>query len=130
MGHGKFATAVNCMDGRTQLPVNEWMCRRYGIQFVDTITEPGPVRLLAAASDAPALESLRRRVAISVERHGSRHIAIVAHEDCAGNPLPRESQLAQLAAAYRTVASWGLPATIDLLWLGGDWSVELISAPD
>jgi len=39
-----FCTAINCMDGRTQLPVNEFMRRKLGVAYVDTITEAGSVR--------------------------------------------------------------------------------------
>jgi hypothetical protein len=126
MNNGRFAAAINCMDGRTQLPVIEWMKRQYGVDYVDTITEPGPVRLLAEATAAPALESIRRRLSISVTRHGSSRVAIVAHADCAGNPVGKETQLNQLRAAAATVLSWGPGTSVDLLWLGDNWQVERV----
>ena len=126
MSNGRFAAAINCMDGRTQLPVIEWMKRQYGVDYVDTITEPGPVRILAEATDAPALESIRRRLSISATRHGSTRVAIVAHADCAGNPVGKETQLNQLHAAAATVLSWGMGTSVDLLWLGDDWQVERV----
>jgi hypothetical protein len=126
MSHGRFATAINCMDGRTQLPVIEWMKREYEVDYVDTITEPGPVRILTQATDAPALESIRRRLDISVTKHGSRRVAIVAHTECAGNPVDKETQLAQLRSAAATVLSWGMDIRLDLLWLGDDWQVERV----
>jgi hypothetical protein len=126
MSNGRFAAAINCMDGRTQSPVIEWMKREYGVDYVDTITEPGPVRILAEATDAPALESIRRRLTISVTKHGSTRVAIVAHTDCAGNPVDKEIQLSQLRAAAATVRSLGMDVQIDLLWLGDDWRVERV----
>jgi hypothetical protein len=123
MSHGRFAAVINCMDGRTQLPVIEWARREYGAEYVDSITEPGPVRILAEAEDTAALESIRRRLDISVTKHGSNRVAIVAHADCAGNPVDKQTQLGQLRAAAATVSSWGLNAQIDLLWLGEDWRV-------
>lgn len=126
MSHVTFATAINCMDGRTQVPVIEWMKREHGIDYVDSITEPGPVRILAEAADAPALESIRRRLDISVTRHGSTRVAIVAHADCAGNPVDKEIQLIQLRAAAATVLSWDMDVRLDLLWLGDDWRVERV----
>jgi len=114
------------MDGRTQLPVIEWMKREHKADYVDTITEPGPVRILAEATDAAAVESIKRRVDISVKKHGSSHVAIVAHADCAGNPVDREAQLRQLRAAAATVLAWGLGVRLDLLWLGDNWQVERI----
>jgi hypothetical protein len=126
MNHGTFATTINCMDGRTQLPVIEWMKREHKVDYVDTITEPGPVRILAEGTDAAALESIKRRVEISVKRHGSSRLAIVAHAGCAGNPVDDETQLHQLRSAATTIISWGLGVQIDLLWVGEDWQVERV----
>ena len=126
MSSGKFAAVINCMDGRTQLPVIEWAKREYVVAYVDTITEPGPVRILAEARDLQALESVRRRLDISVTKHGSSRVAIVAHTDCAGNPVDKDKQLSQLRAAAATVLSWDLAIQVDMLWLGEDWRVERV----
>jgi hypothetical protein len=123
-GQKSFAAAIICMDGRTQLPVIEWMKREHKVDYVDTITEPGPVKILAEGTDAVALESIKRRLSISVTRHGSTHVAIVAHTDCAGNPADKETQLRQLRLAATTVLSWKLGTKLDLLWLDNDWQVE------
>jgi hypothetical protein len=123
---GTFAAVVNCMDGRTQLPAIEWVKRECGVDYVDSITEPGPVRILAEATDAPGLESILRRLTISVARHGSRRVAIVAHADCAGNPVDKETQVNQLRSAAATVLSWGLGVQVDLLWVNDNWQVERV----
>ena len=44
---GGFCTAVNCMDGRVQKPVLEYLNRVWGSPFVDSVTTAGPVGLLA-----------------------------------------------------------------------------------
>lgn len=126
MSNGTFATAINCMDGRTQLPVIEWMKHECGVDYVDTITEPGPVRILAEDADAPTLESIRRRLDISLTRHGSIRVAVVAHADCAGNPVDKETQIHQLRSAAATILSWGLDVQVDLLWVGDNWQVERV----
>ena len=36
-----FCTAVNCMDGRVQLPVTSYLQERFNVEHVDSITEPG-----------------------------------------------------------------------------------------
>jgi hypothetical protein len=126
MSLGEFATVINCMDGRTQLPVIEWVKNEHGVDYVDSVTEPGPVRILAEATDAAAIESIKRRVEISVKKHGSAQIVIVAHADCAGNPVDKGTQLDQLRAAAATVRSWGLEVRLDLLWLGDSWQVERV----
>jgi len=40
----------------------------YGAEFVDTITEPGPVKILAENKDTNYLESIKRRLDISINR--------------------------------------------------------------
>jgi len=53
MLHKRFATAINCMDGRTQEPVITWIKKNYHVDFVDMITEPGPVKYLAREPQGP-----------------------------------------------------------------------------
>jgi hypothetical protein len=126
MEHGKFATAINCMDGRTQLPVIDWVKRNYGVDFVDMITEPGPDRLFS--SNSAELDSIRQRVAVSVNAHGSRHLVVVAHHDCAGNPVSAAEHEVQLRRALDRVLSWGLPLQeVAALWIGDDWKPALIA---
>jgi len=103
---GGFCTAINCMDGRVQLPVIEYLQQRFGVDYVDALTEPGPNRILAEGSDATALASIERRLRISVEKHGSVGIAVIGHHDCTGNPTPRSEQARQTAAAVRCVRDW------------------------
>ncbi|MDD4169859.1 MAG: hypothetical protein PHD36_06350 [Desulfotomaculaceae bacterium] len=121
MAHGVFGTAINCMDGRTQLPVNEYLKKQYRLDFVDTITEPGPIKILA--ENMAEVVSIKRRVSISAEAHGSKLIAIVGHYDCAGNPVPDETQLKQFEAALRTIRSWGFDAQCIGLWVNEHWQV-------
>ena len=56
----KFATAINCMDGRAQEPVIEYMKKSYGVDYVDMITEPGPNRILAENKEASIIEFLKK----------------------------------------------------------------------
>ena len=91
-----FCTAINCMDGRVQLPVIEFLQTHFNAEYVDCITEPGPVRILEKTSDLMVLNSIITRTDISVKQHGSEGIAICAHPDCAGNPVDDDVQKAQL----------------------------------
>ncbi|MFZ3131565.1 MAG: carbonic anhydrase [Desulfosporosinus sp.] len=121
MAHGAFGTAINCMDGRTQLPVNEYLKNRFKLDFIDTITEPGPVKILA--ENLAGVASIEQRVKISVEAHGSKLISVVAHHDCAGNPAPKETQLKQLEAALQTVRAWNYQVQCIGLWVDEKWQV-------
>lgn len=172
---GKFATAINCMDGRTQQPIINFMKYWYRIDYVDMINEPGPVKALAEHKDFDLLtkiadleqqvsriktayrkkienamnvmtfaeagepeiassllditipESILRRMIISVNIHGSKVVAVVAHHDCAGNPVKKEKQISQLDASIDTLRSWGFTVEYIKLWVNRNWQVQLIN---
>jgi hypothetical protein len=113
------------MDGRTQLPLNKWMREEFKVDYVDTITEPGPNGILARGQ-GPLVESIKNRVDISVNGHGSRIVVLVGHYDCAGNPGPREIQDRQVLQGIELIRTWELPVRILGVWVGEDWKVEVI----
>ena len=119
-----FCTAINCMDGRTQLPVNEFMRARYGCDYVDTITEPGPIAILAGGGDEQLLASVWNRVDISVKKHGSAAICVVGHHDCAGNPVDRATQEEQIRQSVAVLKGRYPEADVVGLWVGESWTVE------
>jgi len=119
-----FATAINCMDGRTQLPVINYLKWRFEADYVDAITEPGPVRILADDAGCPAAQSIFDRVDISVAKHESRGIAVVAHHDCAGNPLDKPDQLEQLRRAIDVITSMYPDLPVIGLWVDDAWHVH------
>ncbi|MFA5842680.1 MAG: carbonic anhydrase [Candidatus Gracilibacteria bacterium] len=127
MSHGSFATVINCMDGRTQLPVNTWIKQKYGVDYVDTVTEPGPDGILAKNEDQATLASMKKRVAISVEKHGSKTVVIVAHAECAGNPVSEAEHKEHVKKAMQTVKNWGFPVKIAAVWVGDAWTVEEVN---
>ena len=124
--HSSFSTTINCMDGRVQLPVNDWMRQEYGVAYVDTITEPGPIKILAELQPDSAVESIKHRTDISVHKHGSTLIAIVAHYDCAGNPVDRDTQMDQLDLSIAQVKAWGYSVPVIGLWVDEDWTTHLV----
>ena len=124
MSEKKFATAINCMDGRTQLPVNEYMKKKYKADYVDTITEPGPNGILASNKDHATVESIKRRVGISTGKHGSKYIAVVGHHDCAGKPVDKKTHVMHIRNAIKTVKSWGFNTEIVGLWVDENWKVN------
>jgi hypothetical protein len=84
------------MDGRVQLPVNKYLQKRFNVEFVDTITEAGPVRIISDKWGSDAAQFIVMKVELSIKMHQSVGIAIVCHHDCAGNPISLTSQLVQL----------------------------------
>src|SRR6185436_19078103 len=71
-----FACAINCMDGRIQDAVKNYMKERYGVDHVDMVTEPGPNKILAANTSAEVIENIKKRVAVSVQHHGATAVAL------------------------------------------------------
>lgn len=94
-----FCTAINCMDGRVQMPVIRFLQARFGVEHVDCITEPGPVRIFDKAADLMVLNSIFTRVNVSLLEHHSRGIAICAHWDCNANLVDNDTQQRQLRRA-------------------------------
>ena len=124
---GTFATAINCMDGRVQLPVIEYVKSQYAVDYVDMITMPGPNRVLAEGNDTSELEAVRKRLSISVDLHGSKVIAVAGHHDCAGNPTEHEQQTEHTLAAVELIRSWYPDLEVIGLWINESWAVERIT---
>ncbi|RFT16307.1 MAG: hypothetical protein OP8BY_1911 [Candidatus Saccharicenans subterraneus] len=124
MSEKRFVTAINCMDGRVQDCVNRWIKNLYRADYVDVITAPGPVKILAAGEPEFMLTSIKRCLAVSTEKHHSPAVAIVAHHDCAGNPLSKEEQLSQLYLAAEKIRENFPGLKVHLLWVNEDWQVE------
>ena len=80
----KFACAINCMDGRVQDAVKNYIKENYQVDYVDMVTEPGPNKILAENADKAVIENIKKRVEVSTHHHGSKVIAIVGHFGCAG----------------------------------------------
>ena len=122
-----FCTAINCMDGRVQIPVIEFLQSRFGTEYVDVITEPGPNRILAEQGDSPQALSILARIDISVKKHGSHGIAVVGHHDCAGNPSEQETQERQIRVAVETLRSRYRNAEVIGVWVNESWrTVEIV----
>lgn len=94
-----FFTTVGCMDGRVQEVVAEFGQKKFDARFPDTITEAGLVGQLARLqlpsqsdggqakeeSDQGLLDSIKNKLAISLEKHHSRGIIVHGHQECAAS---------------------------------------------
>ena len=123
MNASKFVTAINCMDGRVQIPVIEFLKDTYHAKYIDMITEPGPNKIIAEGKDDAILDSIRKRVKISISNHCSKLVAIAGHHDCAGNPVEKKIQLKHITSAIKTVESWDFDVKVIGLWVDENWTV-------
>ncbi len=120
----RFCTVVNCMDGRVQVPVAQYLQDRFNVDYVDVVSEAGPNAALATGAESAVIASIERRVRISVEHHRSVGIAIVGHHDCAGNPSPELEQRQHTMAAVRRLQSWFKQVPVIGLWVDDKWEVS------
>lgn len=91
----EFATALSCIDGRIQRPVIDFLLGEFDVTYVDTVTRAGMVKYLTSSYD-PVTAGIVVDLDASIRAHSSKALALVAHSDCAGNPIDDESQLRQL----------------------------------
>lgn len=115
----KFGTMLNCMDGRTQEPVLNWMREQFKVDIVDSPNPAGPTNLILNG-DESVVEHYKNEVLISLNGHGSRNLVVVAHQDCAANPISDDEQIEQLKKSCALIEEkWDLPeeVTISGLWL-------------
>jgi len=114
------------MDGRIQLPVINYLKERFKAEYIDSVTEAGPVLYLAEYTDSQQTKSILQRIDISINNHKSKGIAVVAHHDCAGNPADEKRQISQLQEAINFLATRFAHVEITGLWVGSDFSVREI----
>ena len=112
------------MDGRIQSPIQDYLKGSYNVKYVDTITEPGPCKIIAENKDKSAIDSILKRVKISVDIHKSNLIAVSGHHDCAGNPTREEVQKEQIRQSITYLKNLYPNIEIIGLWVDSDWVVK------
>jgi len=120
-----FYTVINCMDGRIQEPVANYIKSIYNVLFVDMITSAGPVKILSN-KNPDNLESIISCIDISLKKHKSKGIAIVAHYDCAGNPISDAEQKKLLQKAIFFLVNKYKNVSVCGLWVDKNSKVEKI----
>ncbi|AIF84276.1 hypothetical protein NTE_02222 [Candidatus Nitrososphaera evergladensis SR1] len=120
----RFGTAINCIDGRTQQVVIDYMKQSFGVDGVDMVTFPGADGMLSNWERSEDLALIKQATSISTERHGSKVIAVVGHHDCAGNPGNKEHHYAHIRRAVQEVHSWKFPVQIIGLYVNDKWKIE------
>ena len=119
-----FCTSIHCMDGRIQEPIIEYLKKKCNVKYVDTITEPGPIKILAENDNKAVIDSIHHRILISVNKHGSQMMAISGHHDCAGNPVPKEKQIEQILEDEKILKENYPDVKIIKFYVNENWQVE------
>ena len=99
-----FFTTVGCMDGRAQGPVVLFGQKKFCAQYGDTITETGLVGLISKKNpNTSLLNSLKKKISISLEKHHAKGIVVSGHEECAGNPVEDSRQKKDILKAAKVI---------------------------
>lgn len=122
----KFGTALNCIDGRTQIPVIKWLKENFDVDYVDLITEPGMDKVLSQGRWVET-ERVREKVVVSITAHNSNVVAVVGHYDCAANPVSDCEHFRDIVESIHVIRSWGLPVRVIGLWVDKFWRVHVIN---
>ena len=124
-----FCTSIHCMDGRIQEPIIKYLKNTYALPYVDTITEPGPCKILAEGEDNEIVASIIKRIEISINKHGSKLIAVSGHHDCAGNPCDEETHKKQIKQSVKYLKDQYSQIKITGLWVDNDWAIHPLEIP-
>ncbi|MFC0230409.1 carbonic anhydrase [Bhargavaea ullalensis] len=125
MEQHEFVTVINCMDGRVQEPVIQWMKNRYNAKYVDSVTEAGPNKVLLS-NNQDKIDAIIERVRVSTDKHGSTVLAIAGHYDCAGHAVDGELKKARIRESIELISTWGLDVEIIGLYVNDQWQVEVV----
>jgi len=121
-----FCTSINCIDGRVQQPALDYLTQRYGVQYVDTVTEPGPNGILKRQDDPALIDSMLRCVDVSVKKHQSVAIAVIGHYDCHGNPGDEDHQNTDTRGAVRFLRAKYPDTLVIGVYIDETWTAEEI----
>lgn len=119
-----FCTSIHCIDGRIQNPILKYLKEAYGIAYIDVITEPGPCKIIAEGENKTLIDSIIKRVEISLNLHGSKLIAISGHYDCARNPSGKNRQIKQIKKSIERLSTAYPKIKVIGLWIDADWKVN------
>lgn len=120
----KFASCLNCMDGRVQLPTVLWIKENYKIDYVDVITEAGMDGILA--NESINIDSILHKVDISITKHKANDIFIIGHYDCAGNLVNEKIHKRHIRKGVERIKSLRPSCEVIGLWVSEQWFVERI----
>jgi carbonic anhydrase len=119
---GTRATCLNCIDGRVQLPVLNWIRENYSIDFVDVITAAGMDGILASRDN---IEEIARSINVSVNNNKSTRIFVVGHYDCRGNPVDEKTHREHIIMAVKRLRTYWPTVEIAGLWVNSYWQAEV-----
>ncbi len=113
---------LNCMDGRVQIPVIEWIKNELGeAACVDMVTEPGMDHILAAEED---VDSVVAKIKISIDKNSASIIFVVGHHDCKGNPVTDDIHEQNIKSSAERIKDVFPKLPVFGLWVDEHWNAN------
>jgi carbonic anhydrase len=119
----EFVTCLNCIDGRVQLPVINWILKNYDVKYVDMITTPGVNGVLADKNSN--VEDIFEKLTFSNEGHSTELIFIVGHHDCLANPMDDETHHKQIIESVERIKESYSACDVIGLWVDCEFNVQI-----
>ncbi len=120
----EFVTCINCIDGRIQLPVINWILKNYNVKYVDMITSPGVNGVLADKNSNIA--DIFEKLTFSNDGHSTNLIFIVGHHDCLANPVDDETHNKQIIRSVERIKESYSASTVIGLWVDNESNVQIV----
>ncbi|MDH3492091.1 MAG: hypothetical protein OEM82_00955 [Acidobacteriota bacterium] len=120
-----FGCAIDCIDGRAQMPVIEWVKFHGSVQYVDMITEPGADGCLAR-EDSKITNRIHHTTQVAIRAHNPSIIAVCGHFDCVANPVSNEEHIADIKKSAGIVGHWVPEIRVVGLFVNEFGSIDLI----
>ncbi len=120
----EFVTCINCIDGRVQLPVINWILNNYDVKYVDMITSPGVNGVLADKNSNVA--DIFDKLTFSNDGHSTNLIFIVGHHDCLANPVDDEIHNEQIIRSVERIKESYSASTVIGLWVDNEFNVQIV----
>ena len=122
----RFAVVLNCIDGRTQQPLIEWVQREFDVTHVDVVTEPGVDGVLVRGEES-TVQALLDKVCVSRLAHGAVALVVAGHHDCAANPGDAAAHAADLARATDLLREALPELPVRAVYVDSTWNVAALT---
>ncbi len=119
----EFVTCLNCIDGRVQLPVINWITINYDVKYVDMITAPGIDSIIA---DTDNINDILEKITISKNVHSTNRIFIVGHYDCLANPVEDETHNQQIINSVYRIKELYSTSNVIGLWVDSKFIIQVV----
>lgn len=120
----EFVTCLNCIDGRVQLPVINWILKNYDVKYVDMITAPGVDGVLSNRNND--VNDILEKISFSNEGHSTDLIFIVGHYDCLANHVDDETHNKQIISSVERIKESYSTSDVIGLWVDNKFNVHIV----